>query len=84
MLNSCFSSLVFNVLLDLQIEYKWSIFVTINLNCGLHSFCRKTTWTEVKFLDSSVVKTESDPIFGFPYTPNSHYQTPLIVTIIHP
>ena len=31
------------------------------------SFCRKTVWMDVKFLDSSVLKTEFEPNFGFPH-----------------
>ena len=43
------------------------ISVTFNLNCGLHaSFCWKTVWRDVKFLDCLVLKTESEPVFSTP------------------
>jgi len=53
------------------------IFVTFNLNWGLHNFCRKTVCTDVKFLDGSEsvlifyiwIQTE----FRFSAHPAHHY-----------
>ena len=39
-----------------------------------HSFCQKTVWTGVKFLDGSFFcKIEPEPIFGFPHTLSKKY-----------
>ena len=35
------------------------------------SFCQKTVWTNVKFLDGSVFKTEPKLNFGFPHIPTT-------------
>ena len=40
-----------------------------------HSFCHNSICTDVKFLDVSVFKTESEPIFGFPHI-TTHCRTP--------
>ena len=41
------------------------LLVTFYLNGGLHAVSVAENWTDVKFLDGSVLKTKSEPTFGF-------------------
>jgi len=47
------------------------------------SYCRKTVWSDVKVLYSSVYKTESKPIFVFLHTPSSAVRTGVLYVVEH-
>jgi len=66
-----YAKLHFGDVLKHSVSANWMqvklLFVTFNLNCGPHTV--SVIWIDVKFLDGSVVKTESEPIFSIPHTP---------------